>query len=780
MLVDDLEIHKKTKTALKKSGFETLEDIAKAYQEKGNAAFSSDRVKSKIVPVLYDKGILKQLPSQEELEVQLQTSLLGLAEAARQTGINHVTLTELLEADRIPRDCYYVRGVDVITKAHSFTYLFHKDKFFNFMNKFSTLTSISKELNVSKDLLSKLLSTQLDEDQLSKVKLHLQHWDREWIKQNYLKLINNRTEAKRGNGTNYYEYFSDDLQVLVDNYFEYRIKNDEITFDGVVYFSQRIKKQTTLESVKPKLVRSLYKILCGRANIKNFWDTVGNTKTYRSLTIEEESELLSVEFDPIKFDEEDAKFMVAGIESDTYKWKIAAEMKPFLYYALMLAEDEYYKKLDLKDAGELPDFDSMAEKEKLFRFKRRIDKALKTDIPVKPPKKMKTAHRKVFATRSQLVQTFLSTLTNKMSHRMRYPIKNAVMILIGFLAGVRPVELWKLEIDKHLDIEKDPSHPDFGLLKKYRIERISGLNADFVRTSIDDPEGWSRLWISEGISKGTYSPSPEYGTLLVPRLVNRINEYLIWLYNLSPKEYKGQGFLFRCDEKNPFKEYAKTLSLTKWIWKVRNDFSDFLSETEIKNFSYYETRHTVNNLIVNRTLIEDKQLNDWKKRVAEVHCRHEMGDEDEKAKSRINEFHYQEDVPLWVYYSVIKESLDFPFSKTELIKWEKIHNPLGVIESLEDEPTQIDSAINNQELLDSITKPSSDMTLSAEEQEMFNDFSEKLNQLTKEYEIIKHPVKAKNIYKLEGKERRIRLSKLKAEMAELGEQLQIIRQGEAS
>jgi hypothetical protein len=774
MLVEETDLHFKTKHALKKAGYQTIDEVADAYVEMGNTAFSSKRLVNTLLPFLYKNGFLEKLPSHKELEEKVGSRLLGIKDAAETVGMDPETLFRITKSGKISRDCYYVRGIDVITRAHNIIYLYHEENFLSLFNKYSSLTSISKELNTNQDQLWSLLNKKLNTNEIERIRLAPQHWDKDWILDNYLSLIQKRSEDKRGNGANYSELFSDELNNLIEEYFDYRLKNDEISFEGIAHFTQKFKKKSTVDDLKVKLIRYLYKILCGRAGIENFWKKEGNF--YRSLTIEEETKLLAVVFDPLTFDEIDAKNMVAGINSENTRWKHAAEIKPFLYFALMNAEDEYYNNLDKKDSGILSDFDGIAEKEKLFRQKRRIDKSLKTDIPVKPPKKVKSANKKVFATRIQLAEIFQKIWLNKLSHQLRSSVKCSVMILIGFLAGVRPVELWKLEIDKHLDIEKDPSHPEFGLLKKYHIKRQHGMHADFYRTSIDDPNGWSRLWVSEDISKGTYSPSPEYGTLLVPKLVDAINHYLKWVYKKSPSQFKGKGFLFRADVKNPFLEYSQVISLTKWIWKVKKDFTEILNEDEIKNFSYYETRHTVNNLIANRTLIDDPQLNDWKKRVAEIHCRHEIGDDNDKSKSRINEFHYQEDVPLWVYYSIIKDSLDFPFSINKLIEWEKVHNPLGVFESNDYEERK-----PKEEKFVPPTKQEINTDVLSDEQKMkINAANANLEKLNAEYEIVKHPVKAKNKFGLEGKERRIRLSKLKQEMEQLEEQKSIIAKGEAS
>lgn len=114
--------------------------------------------------------------------------------------------------------------------------------------------------------------------------------------------------------------------------------------------------------------------------------------------------------------------------------------------------------------------------------------------------------KKVFLYPLQIIDMFEAVLSHS---TLKNPLRCAVQLMIGFFAGVRVDEMRLLRIE-HFEIGKNT-----GLL-------------------LQDDDGYGKLHILAEISKGGYSPSPAYGTLIVPRLRVLINTYLSTIYESYP------------------------------------------------------------------------------------------------------------------------------------------------------------------------------------------------------------------------------------------------------
>ncbi|MEK3983486.1 hypothetical protein MHB77_08825 [Paenibacillus sp. FSL K6-3166] len=704
------------------------------------------------------------LPTKLEIEQRLNTKLLGVTDAAIMLGVVNSELLQIIAEKKF--ECgstYFEIGKDLQRFGKGkpgYPYMFSQKKIEELNLKYDSLTAIRKEINRSESEIMTLISY-IDPDTLSKIRLSTRKWDKEWFFRNIDRLEQTKFEKSsvRNNthkvSTDYFfEHLDKKLQNDIRNFRKYRLKNHGISFDGVDYVKSKINKKSTADFQIARLMRNLYKMKCYRAGINpNDAEYKAKLETamangdplptshdahFQRLNLSEAQLMKETIFDVRTLDEADKANLFIGL-SETTQLNVIQILRPFLYYQLMLEEEAYFTALeDSMSEGGDTSFDSEKEWKRIKLMKKRFERFLKQNVNQRPVATQ--PRRKVFATRKQLVDVFV-----KVSNLSATPLVNlqrACQILMGFLTGIRPIELVDIEIDKHLDVESDPNHVDFGYLRKYKI-KVSGDDAKYVRTTLDDPQGWGRMWITNEIAKGGYSPSPDYGTLIVPRLIDFINLYLRKLYEKAPST-KGKGYLFRSSSyiMNPMARYSSPKTLTSWIFKVRNQFEGILSNEEAGNFSYYETRHTVNNTIVNRTIYPDPQINEWKRRVAEVHCRHSMEDRDPHAKSQVNVEYYQEKTPLKYYYLVLKHALDFPFNKEELLKWEETYYPSGVEQSLDEQTTDnIDASHSNNDQSEDVL-------------EMISKLEDKLNTL-------RVPHQAKRVLGLEKEQRLIALTETK-------------------
>ncbi|MBP2241725.1 hypothetical protein J2Z40_002297 [Cytobacillus eiseniae] len=784
MEIDKVGFNHRLVSMLNDLGFHTVEELVELFNKMGYEGINKDlplpstddpdymhiknrrrdrlaSFKKRVVPRLIELGYIEDLPSPEQIEQETGRKLLGIVDAAKIIKCDPGTLEQNYLGTIIKETSYIVAYEDFLPHKVQQKYLFFEDDLKEISSRYAfNLTEIASELNINSKNLAQTLKRKLSDEEMKFAQLNMRHWNKEWIVNNIEEIISRKNKSYL-EGVDYTIYFSNQLNSLIDSYFKDRLKGVEIEFDGKTYFPEPIKKETAAKRYRGALERYFYKVLCGRAGIENYWGMV-TKNSFRELMPEEEARIRELNFDLSQFESNDLLSIYKGLKSDGSKKACTNVLKPFLYYYLMKREEEYYEKLE-RSYNESFVFDSKMERDKLFLMKRRFDKALKNETPTKASKPL-NPRVKFYGTRKDIVECFKTLLRNEVgaiNGGLRFPIKSAAVMLTGFLTGIRPLEMIEIDIDKHLDIEKDPNHPDFGFLKKYLFSETEN---DFVRTNINDPEGWSRLWIDEEISKGTYSPSPEYGTIIVPRLADFLNYYLRWLYGRQLSKFdKGKGYLFRSDERIPSMQYRNPNSLTTFIRRWRHEFP-FLDPEEVSNFAYYETRHTVNNLIINKTLIRDPQINEWKVRVAEIHCRHSIGNDQgfTHSLSSINKEHYQEAVPLKIYYSVLKNALDFPFEHSKLIKWEKVNNPLGVAEykgkDLSDGEVMNEVQIETEEPI---------QTINEVDFEAFEALNLELQKNKEMLQTLGIPRLAKKEYGLEKKDRLSKIEEVKKIIANL-------------
>lgn len=714
------------------------------------------------------------LPSQKELEKKHGYKLLSQQETSLLLGVDFNDLKILIEEGNIPKSCYLVAGEDFEPSKVNVKYLFIESLIKELSEKYnSSLEEVRNALNIEGltiSTLSKQMSYKLEPHEWQEARLTRYRWNKQWILENYYSLLKrNKTLDKKAN---YRDYLDEETNNYIDSYIAHRLNYDYISFDGVDYVKSKFTKKGNAESQLKLIERALYRVKCHRSGIVGFDKYDEQELTLRKLTDEEEELVLNTNFDIRTFNKEDMKAVISGMGNGSYNYRGA--LLPFLYFVLMKEEEKYNENLEKSLVEPAFEFNAQNEWTKLKLMKVRFENALK-ELPKKAPKvKRENKKVKVFARRDQVVKMFQDIITNRPGD-LKEPIKYAAQILIGFMAGIRPIEINQMKINEHLDTEKDPNHPDFGFMKKYKIKLNKDGEAYFERTDLTDLEGWGRIFISEEISKGNYSPSPIYGTLAVPILVEVINSYLKSLYKKTAKERIGEGYLFRGTPFNPDVPYASPRGLFRWIARIRDSF-EFLNGQQKNNFTFYETRHTINNLIVNRTWIEDQKINEWKQRVAETHSRHSIQEDDEnliQSRGSVNKEHYQDIVPLWMYYKVLDAALNFPFEKNALKEHEKQYNPIvsdldvygETVTPSKAKEVETPKVVNEE-------KPRS-----LEGQRRLKEIENELVELEKMLSILRVPTKAKK-HGISGSERRGKIEETNKQISLLTNEKQKIIQGE--
>lgn len=778
MKIEELSyLSEKTILRLQSKKINTVQQLVEAYRTKGTSGLAryTDIPRATLDPI---KRKMEEffLPTKSDLEKKQGYKLLSQQEVSLMTGIPFKDIEGSIQSGLIPKSAYIVAGKDFEPSKISVKYLFIESEIENLLRKYdSTLPEVKDALNIeglTVNTLHKQLTNKLTEEEWLEVKLTRYRWNKKWVLDNYYELLE-RKKVQKEIKADYVEYLDNEIVISLDAYIQHRLNYDFISFDGVDYVKTKFTKDNSAKEQKKIIQRALYRVKCHRAGIVGFDEYDKSTLMLRQLNPEEREKVLKLKFDVRSFTKEDMKAVISGMGNGSFNYRRA--LLPFLYFILMKEEEKYNELLERSLSDPSITFNAQDEWTKLKLMKVRFESALK-ELPKKPPKvKKENKKLKVFARRDQVVKMFQGVITNRPG-TLQDQTKYAAQLLIGFMAGIRPVEMWQMKINEHLDIEKEPTHPEFGLMKKYKIKLNKDGEAYFERTSVNDLEGWGRIFISEEISKGNYSPSPHYGTLAVPILVEVINNYLRMLYKKTASDRIGTGYLFRGSSYNPDVPYASPKGLFRWIFRIRDTF-DFLTEEQMKNFTFYETRHTVNNLIVNRTWIDNPKMNEWKLRVAETHSRHSIQETDDsfiQARGKVNEEHYQDVVPLWMYYNVIDAALNFPFEKNALKEYEKQYNPVASdLDAFEDDSNGYVLA----EKTNIQKEKTVDKELSAEEREILLEIEKNLTELESYLSMLRIPSKAKK-QGISGSQRREQIEETNRKITDLERRKREIITGE--
>jgi hypothetical protein len=623
----------------------------------------------------------KKLPTKQELEVQMNRTLLPLTEASNVLKMSNSTFNKLIERSFFPRDIYFLAGKDFRAEKRN-EFLFCKESLQEYCDRFVSLEQIAKEMGHKKRNLELVIKNQLIQEGMEKIRLNHNRWDKKWFLEN-APMFEHWESGEDSLVTELYlDLLGEEVKKTLERYLRHRTTVGSIDVGGQDYFRKLKSKESRLKEIKRELIRYLHKIHRGRLGIDLGYEHRRGKRLVRLSTTDRE-QLCQTPLDLYSIDVNDFVYLCENLDEST-QFHIRQNLRPFLYFLLHEKWKDYREslKLHLKSGTA---FDSNKESQLLELHKIQFDELIKL-LPKKYPEEM-LLRQKVFGTREQVVRCIVSIRQSNFPGRgMSTPLKKAAMMGIGFFTAARPIEIWAMEIDKHLVIETNPKSPHFGFLKKFSIQvrNLSDYNqkAYYEETALDDKDGWGLMKITKNIAKGKYKGSPYEGTFIAPRMVDLVNEYLTWLYRQNP-EARGKGFLFRPNPLKPYVQYTSPRAMTSWVDRWKKYF-DFLAVDQQSYFRFYNTRHTCNNLIVNRTVYRQQFLNDARMRIGITHLRHDFHIGPLGFVQSSSNRKYQEAASEAIYFLGVKAALDFPFDLDELQKWEIDNNPFFDNESLTD------------------------------------------------------------------------------------------------
>lgn len=560
-----------------------------------------------------------------EAHLQFQ-SLFSARKAAEYLSISKNALRRSINKG-CTRDLYLIVNYDIdnIPPVHSRSNVFFlKSKLDEIKNDIGTLKEIATSLNVPYQTLKNFNQR----GYFKSAKITSMCFIKSRIEKK-LPICYQLTSEKRGsnktpNGVERFELIGSGLQEKVDRYLTHRNEGLPIKLNGELKIGRGFTKKTRADEIKKIISLLFYKILARRAQIEGFEQRV-KSSWYRDLTEEELARLSETAetFDIYDFNEDDIRSIKLGVGESTYWANVNRILKPFLWFVLMEKEKELNK--DARKKGEY----DYAKWNAYQITKRSFEDALDL-IPFKKPKPSYRM-QKLFLDRLTIIKLYHLIKDTQVSG-VRNSEKWCLMLMLGFFTGLRTDEVRLLEI-KDFNISKKT-----GLLKK-------------------DKNGYGRLFLPDYKTKGGYSPSPRWGTYIVPELVKLINKYLTNLYARFP-DTKGKGYLFRPTDYLYNVSYTTKSAYSSWVTRLkRNHFFDsVLTEEEVHCFHYYNTRHTVAELIL-RAPVSDPYLREWRKRAAQVHIRHNM----ELTSGDMIDVGYTREITEEDYFAIIDLALNFPW-----------------------------------------------------------------------------------------------------------------------
>ncbi|NRD80142.1 hypothetical protein HPT25_22655 [Bacillus sp. BRMEA1] len=455
----------------------------------------------------------------------------------------------------------------------------------------------------------------------------------------------NMEECYERKSINWFSLLSPLIQEMLDDYLRERQKGNGFRWENVTCYDYPIlTRDKDRERLKKDLSRYLVKIIAGKEIsgeklievVPSQDESIKNKRNNFRILSEKDANVIkrkASKFDLFQLTVEDIRILLQGYLPTT-QYTVSKTFSPFLYFLMSKWETKYPLHRIVSD--ETYKMEYWETRTNLYHAREYL--------PKKEPKIPKSKMRKkAFFLRYEIIRVFEAI---KATGKRRYPVKmwrrNAVMWMVGCFAGIRPEEIRELRLEHFLLDEKT------GLLKTV------------------NERGYGLLFIPELVSKGAYSPSHEYGTLIVPLLVELINEYLEKVLYTTQKE-RGVGYLFR----NSFKMGDPEAILkhpTNWISEIKDTLNEIDEEMEEmwKIFQFKSSRHSLNDLF-DKTHLNYTTLNEYKKRAGQIQMRHDVN----KQGGTIGDKHYSSEIPKGCFYFCVDEILNFPWNKDALELWEK-------------------------------------------------------------------------------------------------------------
>ncbi|MDQ0191125.1 hypothetical protein JI721_03205 [Alicyclobacillus cycloheptanicus] len=428
------------------------------------------------------------------------------------------------------------------------------------------------------------------------------------------------------------------LVTEIERYVEFRRANG---FRYGNHYFAPYKKASRVENQRDTLLKLFFLILCSRSGIDFNRGGETNELSFREYSFELQS-----------FGAQDMEHLERYFAPTTFYTMCKAYLLPFLKFQLATMK----RQLNIDDDDD-------------YRKFRRITYKYEDAFEVVPPfrPEPEEPRRKVYLNRKEILQVY-AVIRDPLLFPQKWR-KYSVEFMTGCFLALRNLELCDL-----------------------RIEHFVLNSQGFIQP---DEDGFGLLLLPDDISKGGYSGSkPGLGTLVVPRLVTLLNEYFAHLYEATKGKSVGKGYVFRRNDKDPESKCGPR-SISKWMDSL-SDMVGFLGEERARELTYYDTRHSVNDLI-KKAPAESKETYWFVKRAAEVHLRHDGDIEN----GDVNDTNYTKEIEPDEYKAIIKAALDFPWEIEELEEWEREwlghHDPVaGVVVGTQPVKRSDSSSITDQ------------------------------------------------------------------------------------
>lgn len=467
---------------------------------------------------------------------------------------------------------------------------------------------------------------------------------------------------------------SEEILLWIDKYATHKVNGGSVNVGGkITKIKKPAKPERTYERIHKSLIRICFKIVCGRCNIKDYWKVDSGRGYFLS---EEEQKC----FDPsvfkvTDFNIADIDYIRKGLKDTFFYDAIEMYLKPFIWF--VFAEEKAVfrqKKRKLLEAGTISDLD----REEINRLNDLLDlqeddlqHAFSSTPQHRPEVRDEDKKMSVHLTREQILMALqriygmnFEQSTGRGSRGIRNPLKQATCFFLGCQTGIRNDEARNLLITD-FELNKE------GLLQRFEYDPSREWVTDHLglvgpSKPTESHLGYGLLKIRREIAKGGWGPSPTWGTYLSPGLVTMINSHLTSLYKTAPN-LVGKGYFFRTDTFNPDSMH-KSRELTWWLSHYKKSIVGFLPEKALHHFSYYDVRHTIADLILNHTHVEER-LVPYLERVGELHIRHDMQNSG-SGKSLIKK-HYAGSAGAHEYFQILMEANDYPLN----LKGERTNAP---------------------------------------------------------------------------------------------------------
>jgi hypothetical protein len=387
------------------------------------------------------------IPTYKEVEKK-HGELLSMSKAALYFNLDKDGLRYLIQNKNQFNHIYFEVGIDIQPKegigGQNSRYYFPKsflDKEKENLPYLMYLKDVAKELDIPFGKLRYML----DKGYLDGGRYTHRKYDFNWIKENLdeiQKKIDQPISFMPGYEGSALDFISthggEKISKYVNGYIQSRINGDGIPVNGDNKYHQKMKNpERNAPKYRSQLSIALYKIICGRSGIDDYWEK-NNDRSFRELTLEEIQKFNPVEFMIWDISDEDVLNIKRGYTDLHFKRLMEQHFIPFLYFVKNKYEQQKRKlrikkqtRRELTEKEQMEYFDVM---ETIEIFNDGIQMT-KQKIPYEAEP---LTERIPYRFKREEIHLILQNLRTS---NMQDKLKKECMLLFDIFTGVRPGEL---------------------------------------------------------------------------------------------------------------------------------------------------------------------------------------------------------------------------------------------------------------------------------------------------------------------------------------------------